>query len=614
MSSTIYDIRLRYTTDDKASKGIAAIASVSDRANKSLGGLKTALVGLGAGAALLAGKRMLIDYNSEIDQMKIGMSTVMSMQMHKPFQAARKEADLLVTNLQELAKKSPATTKDFVEMASSIAPAVAMMGGGIGKLESLSAGAVTAGLATGTRADVAALDIQQMLMGTVSMRDRMARQLISSKGMDHTEFNKMGAKERAGMTEELLNSPALKAAADAMGASFAGQVSTFKDQLQIAIGKVGLPLMTQMTSQVQKWNTWIERHPREIARYTKQLSGMLTSSFNFLRETAAFFVEHKELLMGIAKVFLVFKAGQYAQGIMGNVIGGLTRMGTGLKQVGGVFAGFLSGSGGLKGVTGAFGGLTRVLMGAGGVIPIFGALATAAFSLFNAFGVGAERRRREEMGGRLNEVIGERTKALNRQKELSTWIKAHEVGPLTGFQDDPATRKERERKQAELDAIRKQHGFGRDQNFMYQTTDATKQADATMLRSLREENSMLANAIREDFSGFDRQFLVNLQNSKGYDSQRTAELITVLEDIFARNNTDELYKLAHPEIYGAKEDIKPEEEWKAPTREGMDMNVTIHKIEVQSPDPDRFVFGMVNTLGQAAKNPTQAEHVITGGF
>jgi len=43
-----------------------------------------------------------------------------------------------------------------------------------------------------------------------------------------------------------------------------------------------------------------------------------------------------------------------------------------------------------------------------------------------------------------------------------------------------------------------------------------------------------------------------------------------------------------------------------------DMNVKIDRIEVQSDDPDRFAFGLTETLYSIARNPSQARNAFGG--
>src|SRR5260221_448321 len=188
-SETIYSVKVRYAVDgDKASAGLKDIARHADKTGESIFSIKHALEAVAIEKVFHAGKEALIDFNSEIDQMKIGMTTVMQMNLHMPFEKANKEADKLFETFQQLAKKSPLTTKDFMEMATAISPAIAMAGGGPEKLAKITQGALTAGLAYGQRSDIVAMDVQEMMMGNVTKRNRLGNELLGSIGMEHDVF------------------------------------------------------------------------------------------------------------------------------------------------------------------------------------------------------------------------------------------------------------------------------------------------------------------------------------------------------------------------------------------------------------------------------------------
>lgn len=616
MSSTIYDIRLKYTADDQATKKVAGLAAATERAQRSTFGLGRLLAGIGVGGAFVAGKRLLIDYNNQIDKMKIGMGTVISMQMKKPFSDARREADLLVGRLQEVAKKSPATTKDFVEMANAIAPMVSMMGGGIGKIETLASGAVIAGMATGVRADVAALDVRQMLAGTVTQRDMMANQLLSAKGISKDDFNAMGGAQRAQLTEEMLTDPALKKAADAFGESFAGQISTFQDQMQIAFGAVGLPLMKAISGEVKRWNTWIEKNPAKIAAFTKTLSGGLVKGFEFLRGTAAFFVEHSDLLMGIAKTFLVFKATSMLTGTIGSVAAGINGMVGALSKGTSGIVGVLQGEGGL---IGKFSGLIGVLGGPMGVIKILGLLGTAAYGLFQFFRDESDEKRRAG-GKKMLATLGEQAvKDQERRKvlrqELASLDYERRMNQKNG-KDTPGYEERRERRLAELTNMDRRYNTPEGRQMIADTLKTLSEQYDGLVRSSDGQGAAMivdVQALRHKLAGKE------IDEQAGMTALRALALMAGKDaDALLRNGDKELSfwgmnRLAHPEQY--LDETAPEE-WRDPATDPSsgDINITIQKIEVASEDPDRFVHGAVKAFERAAKNPTQAATTIPGGF
>lgn len=597
-NTTVYDVKVRYAMSGNAKQGLSEVAKSADKAAGSAMSLRGALAAIGGGLIFAKAKSALIDFNSEIEQLKIGMSTIMQLQLKMPLAAANKEADKLFYTFQELAKKSPATTKDFMEMAAAIAAPIALLGGGPDKLAAMTQGAVITAQAFGERADMVALDVKQMLMGTVSLRDRVAQQLLASKGMDHLEFNKMEGKDRARITEELLQSQPLKNAADAMGASFAGQVSTFKDQIQIALAQVGVPLMKEMGKEVARWNTWIEKHPKTIAKIGSELSGMLTGAFTFIRDAAGWLVDNRETLFTIGKFFLIFKGAQMAGNVIGNFVTSLTSMASKMTSVGNSL---LNASGSLSS---AFSSLGAFLVGPGGLI----AGLTAAGAAI-AFMVEDQKRRDQEDADRraLGMQIGQILKPTSDKTE---WI---------------AELKDRN-KNASPDM--------RDANNQ-KIIDSYAGADAA-----RYGATLRALAVKTDEVNGDLAYGKGYADSIDMDMIRKG-LLSMMPDTFAGSATDVLnqkkaysdfteflrtapaefqqavLEAAFPERFGkpdlAPPDMANQSQWvNAPGKS--EVNVTINKIEVASDDPDRFVHGLVTTAEQIANNPTQAQSVIGGGF
>ncbi len=598
-TSTVYDVKIKYAMQGNAKQGLDGVAASADKAAKNTMSLKGALAAVGAGMLLGKAKSALIDFNSEIQSMKINMSTIMQMQLKMPFEKANKEADKLFNTFQELAKKSPATTKDFMEMAQAIAAPVAMLGGGPDKLAKLTQGAIIAGQAFGERADVVALDIKQMLMGTINSKDRIAQQLISSKGVSQDTFNnKMDGAQRASFLEDVLQADPLKRAADAMGESFKGQVSTFQDMLQIALGQVGKPLMEGLTAEVKRWNQWITEHPKTLARISNQIGGMIKSTFTFVKDAAGWLVDHSDLIMSIAKTFLVFKGAQIGTNIFKNFATGITGLVGQMKSAGSSVVGMISGAGGAT-VGGAFKGLVGMLSGVGGVIPALGLLVGAIDIVTTLLNTHAEADKKGKAAAvSMSEAVGEVPGLMDRRKELKARLAnpmfagsheqdAAELSTTTNKLTDPATLGMALRK---LDEAAKAHG-----------TTGLKDLD---LAGWQKADRHLPDT-------YDHR-------DPAASGKMAGEAIKTLE-FFNRLSVDarrEVLKNAFPERWGdptAKVDTEDKTKWINTPTKG-DTNITIQKIEVASDDPDRFVHGIVSAAEQITNNPTQAQSVIAGGF
>lgn len=589
--STVYDIRLKYSLQDQATKGLMGMSTAADKAAKSTGGLGKALMGLAGAAvgfgAFSMGKKLLIDYNSQIDQMQIGLATVIGSQLHVPFADARKEADRLFLSFQEMAKKSPATTKDFVEMANGIARAVTQAGLGTEDLREMTGSAVVAAQAFGIRADMAALDIEQMLRGDVTTRDRMANALLGSMGTNKEAFNKMSQAERNRITKASLGQDSIKKASEAFGESFAGQMSTLQDQIEITFAQVGLPLVKEITKEVKKWNTWIERNPQKIKEFVQDFGSALVTGFNMIKEVATFLMDNKDALLAIAKAWLVFKGVNLVGGAL---MGGANSIAGLVKKFGEI--GALSGSLGTQ-----FSGLIGAIGGSGGVIAALGLLAGAAVGIYSWW-----KSKKDEEAKR--EKTGDFFRAGSRAKltEAYDYLRNESsVLPYNATDLERANFHSRREKLTEnltsqaASSIRDMVAGGFIE--LKKVERPGLYAGTTVSRVEMVNLEKLTHVLnRTDDSGTDAAFqdtvhvLDAIKKAQAVDSN-------LLETLYTELNPPE----ATPAQIGLMGNgTKPE------------INVKIERIEVMSDDPDRFVHGMVDAFEDAVRNPTQAAGALRG--
>ncbi len=577
MAATIYEVKLRYQADDKASKGLNSIATAADRAHRSTFGLKSILGGIGVGLALREGKKHLIDYNVQIQEAKIGMATLLNMQLKKPFVEALSASDKLVDNLRKFARSAPGETKDYIEMASMIAPSVAMMGGDERKIEKLAKGAVVAGLVAGVRADMAALDIQQMLMGSVTARDRMASQLIASRGMSREDFNKLGGKERSQMTEDLLASPSIMKGAKALSETFSGRLSTLKDTIRESLGKIGLPLMQRMTKEIQTWITWIEKHPVQIGNIVNKVSSGLRTGFGYVKSAFEFVAKHADTLMALAKAFIMFKAVRFGTGLLQSGVQGMASM------IG-------SASGAFKTVGDSATSLAGKFSSAIGIIGAAGAAGAALIQMYADYRMNLKERdmRKVERFGAFSSDISsmeQRTGDGRRSRSFlaaanRTLQTAGEVGLVRDGKINEGVMREAAIRSLQNRGVDPSRGFG------------------TIDREIARIRFHLERALIAEKDGSIAAFKALRDTAEQARMQLRMSLEAALDPALR--------------FFGMGKEEAPE--WKGLSPDKANVNVTIHKIEVESQDPDRFVFGAVKAFEKAAKTPTQAETVIAGGF
>lgn len=633
--ATTYKVDIVYDLKGNAGRGVRQLNQDVRQATASMGGLRSMLAYAGGGALFIGAKKAFIDFNSQLEKMKIGLATVSSMNLGVPFAVGQKAADKLFQTFQKMAIQSPATTKDFVDMANMISSGVLQAGLGLKGLESITKGAITASAALGAPAELLALDVTQMLAGTVAIRDRFARQLLHGVGIsDHTEFNKKSASERGAIVMKAFSHQSLQDASKAFETSFAGVTSTLKDNLEIALGKVGIPLMKELTGIVSGWNSWIQRNPEKIASMASSLGNGLRDAFSVVKDIAvavfpiikdvfgvvkdvlAFVSNHREVLINTVKALLVFK------GV--SMVGGMA-MGA-ARGVGGIFGGGFGqvkqGFDGLKNGTGslmtAFGNLGTLLTGAGGVIAGLAKLAGIAYVAGGIlFGKSQEDKRREAqakaeflVGSKFNEAITLRNQLRERMEKFGIFDRMQKGEKLVGPAQEMA------------------------EQFEKVNADLAKTREELIQRGIK------SGLVSEQASGTgERKLTLFTPSSANIASTKaTNELATALYVLFKEEITTAVKSNT---IAGGQLDWTMGQ-WFGGTRGGMlgffreklvgddpnanidpysipgvprsEVKVNINKIEVYSDDPDRFVAQAVQSFDEITRNPTQAHSIIRGAF
>lgn len=594
--STVYDVKVKYSLDDRASMGVKNIGKEAAKSSEGIFSLKHAMEALMVKEIFSLGKEYLIDFNSEMEKLRIGMTTVMQMNLHMPFEKANAAADKLFLTFQDLAKKSPLTTKDFMEMAAAIAPAVSGAGGGPEKLAKLTKGALTAGLAYGKDSMTTGMAVSEMMMGNARKTNPLAMSLIGSTGMDHNEFNKMDPVERAKLVEKILTDPALDKAADRFGETLVGQASTFSDQMQIALGQVGLPLTQMITAEFKKMNTWIEEHPKRIAEIMQSLQDGIKSAFDFVKGVTGWLVDNRELLFTIGKTFLVFKGAQIGTQVFKKFGEGIGDFVVKLKASGNSITNMFSGAGGGGGLMGAIGAFSGGLSTAVLAVTAFAGALDIVKVLLNTHA--AEDKKGRENALSLHEATGELPGLLKRRAEVQDLLKNSTDSDLI------------QRHQNQLKDIDEKLHDRETMGLALRKIDEASRAGGGM--SLRDASlgQLQGNVLAHLPDTFDsRNVDENTKIMKEVDATLKIFQAQTLEE------RTEILKHAFPEQWGKSMDapkVAPDAPWTGSSKPNV--NITIQKIEVASEDPDRFVFGLVKIGEQSSKHPTSSQHATAGGF
>ena len=109
--------------------------------------------------------------------------------------------------------------------------------------------------------------------------------------------------------------------------------STLEDNLQRAFGKIGLPLMQRITKEVERLNAWFEKNPQQVKEIANSIADALVKAFDMAKRIFGFIVRHKELLLTMAKAFLVAKVAGGLAGMIGNTVSSITSFGGAISKL-----------------------------------------------------------------------------------------------------------------------------------------------------------------------------------------------------------------------------------------------------------------------------------------
>lgn len=276
-----------------AGKAGAAAASAGHQAAHGWNAANTAIKGYLLYLGGHFGYEHLIKFNQEMQDNTISLAAMIEGQLGGSFQQATGKAKELYGEWQKFSTQTPVTTAEIVEFGKNIAAATFGVKGTLKDLTQITEqGVIAAKVLAGNRnAGYAALEISEMLSGNVSNRMMFVKQLLGMIHMTEEQFRGLDEKGRLEAVKKALGSDAFKDAAQAFGQSFSGVTSTLKDKLQIAVGKIGLPIFERLTASVAKFNEWLDAHQGQIEEYGKAIADFIGKAFDALSVAIDFVVE-----------------------------------------------------------------------------------------------------------------------------------------------------------------------------------------------------------------------------------------------------------------------------------------------------------------------------------
>ena len=610
-----YDVQLRYLYREAGAKaGIQGLTRDLNQAATANDGLKRMVMGLGAVVATAFGaraaKHAFIDFNAEMEQMKISLTAITQANLDETFEAAHGQMEVLIKDFTQFAKLSPLTTKEVVDFAQNVEAGVFGANGSLEDFRIIAEQGSLAAKMLGADAGYAGVEIQEMLQGSVRKNMRFARNLMGFAGERDTEaFNAKPDLERLKIVEKALTSPAMKKAGLEFSNSFNGVTSTMKDNIQLALGQIGLPLFKAITAEVQSWNKWMEKNPELISSWSKDFSKALLDGFGVVKSIMKFVVDNRDLLLTIAKAVLMVKgvnmlAGGLAglAGASGGGISGFTKNLTGAGVAAEGFSGALSkGIGILQGLGVVYAGATLVAgmvddaqnrdMASSFKTAGLGEQSSrflAGFSPLNggAGGAGAEslldRARREGFMGKNGQI--------NTGKIADAFGASYKVGGTLAGQYADSLHSD------------------------YQLGTAEQQAgifELALIKALDYQEQKRRNGGASTISPEELQ---GMSESLGWAFAGAVPIWTDALDKHDGNLFNGIIgfgaemlnrKIALDATAADDEARRKKAEEKAKTGKG-NTNITIKKIEVQTNDPDQFVFDLSEYARRARKYPGSA--------
>lgn len=567
-NSTVYDVRVQYNVEDRASKGIVTIGTNAEASAKKVDklgdSLKYASVMIAGGMALHEGKKIFVDFNSEIEQAKTSIATISRMfGQSASFEAGMADAEGLFNRYQDAAKKSTATTKDFLDMHLSLAPTFSKFHAAQSDIEKIVKASTVVAPVLGERPETFAMDVKQMLQGSVTLRDRSAVSLLSMLGVDREEFNRRTKEDinyAIETVKKALSSPAISEGTAQMEHTFMGAWSTLVDTVQIESAAAGKEFFDTIKGELNSVNTWISTHGSEIKEFGKDFGTALVEGAHALKSAIGYAVEHKSEIMAIAVAWGASKLAGGLSGSIGGAISGARSSGSfeylaaNARMLSANAAG--NGAGMLK---------TEMLVASFRGLPDAAQVAQRGllgFSAATALGLGKIETGVLTVSGALSALPGPIGLAASAFTLLLPAL--HGIVKLGD---------------SYAESVQKL-----DDSEAYYGAKVPEYWQKGVYERRRDERQKDYERTRDQDLGTDDEIKARLGG--GYNLNNMLSSPSV-RSLFAEK----------------KSSVKP-----------TSTNVTIHKIEVASDDPDRFAFGLVSSFERMVRNPTSARAALRGGY
>lgn len=277
------------------------------------------------------------------------------------FDTATSAASALRMEIRELARESPATSREVGEAFQLIVFQATKAGLTLRQQAGLARDLAARAKIAGQRVDVVARDVQQLLQGRLvqiqtpelfSIREDVVKLVRSGKIADAAAMIQKTMGLTARETEDF-------------GDSLTGQLATAIDQAEILAEEVAKPLLVFATEKLGEANKWLRKNRSEALKMARAIGNKAVRGVSTLLSFARKIVDNWEIIEMAAKTFAVVWIGSVA-------VRGLARM----VSLGSQLYGILRGASRLT--FGAAAGAGIGTKGVGKALGAVGLIATAA--------------------------------------------------------------------------------------------------------------------------------------------------------------------------------------------------------------------------------------------
>lgn len=644
-TTTIYDVKIRYSVDGRGAAGVRGLTNEVKTLGRESGRASALFNRIGAAAAgvfgIREGYKALIGFNSTVQDTKQQVAGMLALTKKTDLADQVAVADRLYANLQRRAKALPGTTSEYTQMLGSITQPITDAGGGLKDLEDMTVNSVVAAKALRVQWDAAARDIDQALRGQFHSTDQFTGKILGSVGYKGEEgrekYNAMSADQRLEVLRGALLQKQLTQLANAQGESFGGMLSTLQSTVQEFFGKVGLPLFKAISAELKRWNVWLDDNTDKVDAFAQKLGDGLVKGFGVVKNVVGFLVDHADELLMIGKVWGAVKLTSMAS----DFVGGIAGKGAGLMSwlsANDRRRGSDSGTAGAEGGT-FFSGGYNYTPGASNKIGFKGAMENADLlskSLAVGYTIGTIINDGNKLGdsfvgaARLNgEVLDITDKTTAKFYELQRSMDALKdatdraaagggARAVTNLVAGGTLESQKANAIGDyLTAIAAGENRYAMTKLMYGKSLGLKDEEFTAQSKTAYQQKAGFYQGRGDIVGLEANIamqgammlMTDLQRKTLDQDKAMTDVSTYIAQHLDKGN-ESLTDMLHL-VLGATEDPTGKKSMKMSQKPNV--NVTIQRIEVQSEDPDRYAFGLVEAFRTAVKNPSQAVRTIREG-